>query len=111
MRIRREKAFYVASEYAIIGGDLQRDGTWTHYRAIVQCTQLVYAKGPQDAEQRALETWPDEYLTIKSVLPVRNLRLARRMLEGDNYNPDLDYERGSIEEEMEEWQTEQEPGR
>jgi hypothetical protein len=97
MRARRQKQFYVEADVVMLHSD--EDG---HLKRVErERGQLVYARGPIEAQERAVESWPSEAITVKTVLPVRNIRLARRMVEGDSYNPEWDYNQGMIEEAVE----------
>lgn len=74
-------------------------------------SQLVWARGPDNAAQLVLEEWAQTDIALTQVLSLRHYRLGRRMLKGDDYDPGWDYEYGAIEEAHEEWEIEKEPGR
>src|SRR5271168_380694 len=101
---RKQKLFYVESDVV----SLVEDESGLLHREFLPHSQLVIdARGPTHAEELATDNWPGAAV-VRTVLSVRHERLAYRMLEGDSYNPDLDYARGALEEEREEWG---EPGR
>jgi hypothetical protein len=111
MKVRRNKAFYVQCEFTTMLLREDGDGDVLWEMGTEQHAQIIYARGPQEAERMVHDDVPEDYITEVSVLPIRHLRLARRMLEGDGFAPEWDYYQGQVEEDIEEWETDQEPGR